>query len=69
MLLCESITPFCDPIVPEEHSARIAEQNSAIERHVLEANGIHIHAYSMRTAVYTSLVNDFVDRRAPQLSG
>ena len=57
-----------DDIVPVEDSARIAENNSSIERHVLEADGIHIHAYSVRTVVYTSIVDDFLLRRAPQLT-
>ena len=58
-----------DDIVPEEHSATIGERNPAVERHVLEAGGIHLNAYSMRTAEYTSIVHEFMDRQAPQLAG
>ncbi len=55
-----------DTIVPVEHSADVAAANPAIERHVIEADGIHVTAYRLRTAEYTTAVHDFLDRVAPQ---
>ncbi len=54
-----------DAIVPVEHSERIAAANPAIERHVIEADGVHIHAYGVRRHEYTAIVRDFLDRAAP----
>lgn len=56
-----------DEDVPVDHSERIAIANPAIERHVLEADGVHLHAYELRTEVYTGIVHDFLERKAPQL--
>lgn len=58
---------FGDEDVPVEHSERIAAANLTIERHVLEADGVHLRAYEVRTAVYTDIVHDFLERTAPQL--
>ncbi len=56
-----------DEDVPVDHSERIAEANLAIERHVLEADGVHLHAYELRTDVYTGIVHDFLERKALQV--
>jgi pimeloyl-ACP methyl ester carboxylesterase len=56
-----------DTVVPVEHSARVAEANQAIERHVIRADGVHIHAYGVHTAKYTSIVHEFLGRVAPQI--
>jgi hypothetical protein len=56
-----------DTIVPVEHSERVAAANPAIERHVIEADGIHIHAYGERTVEYTKIVHDFIERTAPDI--
>lgn len=57
---------FGDQDVPVDHSERIALANPGIERHVLEADGVHLHAYQLRTAVYTEIVHEFLRANAPQ---
>jgi len=54
-----------DTIVPVDHSERVAAANPAIERHVIDADGLHIHAYRLRTAEYTTIVHDFIARTVP----
>ncbi len=58
-----------DEEVPVEHSERVAAANSSIERHVLEGDGIHLGAYRINSEQYTDIVDEFIERMAPQLAG
>jgi len=58
-----------DTDVPPAQSAAVARANPAIERHLLQADGVHLQAYRMRPGVYTDIVHEFIARRAPGFVG